>query len=188
MTRKILIIGILTELFLILLWLLGINILKLKYAFPFYNDVLVDTSKALLYCLPLFLLNYFFFFKYKNPGRDAFVQEKIVPLCKALPPPAALTIAIFAGFGEELFFRGLIFPLINQYLGIILALLISSLVFAWIHFAGQAGKYLELVVIYTFVGMYFALIVILEDALLPAIFTHTIYDFLAIIFVRRTLQ
>lgn len=137
---------------------------------------------GVLFCFPLFALSFIFF----GPLADRFeflsgcceLREKVVkPLAHELKPFTALIIAFCAGFGEELFFRGLV---LNE-LGIIL----SSVLFALIHFGFAVRYYLIPVLIYVAIGFYFAFLAT-EFGLWTAIFTHVFYDFVVLVVMGKT--
>lgn len=153
-----------------------------------FNFSLKTFFYALTFTIPLILINYFIFIKCKSDEITNFLNEAIIPLCKSLDLFSALIISILAGVCEELFFRGLLLTFISDYCGIYFAILTSSILFSVLHFIGRLKKYKTIVLIYTFIGIYFALIVAITDNILIAILTHTIYDFIAINWFKKLKQ
>ncbi|HMO17150.1 MAG TPA: CPBP family intramembrane metalloprotease [Oligoflexia bacterium] len=105
-----------------------------------------------------------------------FVDEYIFPLASRLNIWSALLIALAAGIGEELFFRGLLQPKI----GIIAA----SFLFSLTHFVFELRKYWLLVVLYFLIGLLFGLIYELFDSLWVPVIFHVLYDFCALLYFR----
>ncbi|MEX0595758.1 MAG: CPBP family intramembrane glutamic endopeptidase [Candidatus Paceibacterota bacterium] len=186
----IILIGFLTEGVLSLLWFISYYFELIHPASRTYSLI---NSSILIYnlTLPLLLLNYLLFIRFPNQTRKDFLASKVFPLCQILSWPSALLISIMAGVGEELFFRDLVLNLFysnyaHSTWGAILAVLLSSLAFAIIHFIGQIKSSLELICIYTIVGIYFSGIYLYTDSVFICIAVHAIYDFLAIIIYKYT--
>lgn len=91
-------------------------------------------------------------------------------------------VAFLAGFSEELLFRAVLQQCLNQW-GTVPSLLISNIVFGAVHsvtllypfLAGLLGLYLGTLFQFASSG----------NLLVPTI-THSLYDFIAFLFVRRT--
>lgn len=107
-----------------------------------------------------------------------FKKEYIVPLALLLRPQHAILVSIAAGVGEEFFFRGLL----QTEIGIVL----SSLVFAAVHFGPAIRKYLQVVSIYFAVSLYFAAIYEVTSDLWAVAGTHALYDLLVLLIIRRS--
>mmetsp|Transcript_9399 Transcript_9399/g.8399 ORF Transcript_9399/g.8399 Transcript_9399/m.8399 type:complete len:309 (-) Transcript_9399:162-1088(-) len=92
----------------------------------------------------------------------------------------ALLISAGAGFSEELFFRGLLFPIFNQYLGIIPAYVITSSLFGLAHSPVFGANAL----VEALLGGIFAFLFVYSGYNLAVpIAAHTMYDFLTIIVI-----
>lgn len=137
---------------------------------------------GMLFSFPLFAFSFAFF----GPLADRVeilsgcreLRERVVkPLAHELKPFTALIIAFCAGFGEELFFRGLV---LNE-LGIIL----SSVLFSLIHFGIAVRYYVIPALLYVAIGFYFSFLAT-EFGLWTAIFTHVLYDFVALVVMGKT--
>lgn len=109
-----------------------------------------------------------------------FSHEIVLPLCKNVSPSLAALLGILSGFGEELLFRGALPPLFAPYFGALSAGLISSLLFAWVHFMGQELKYLPVIPIYVSVGLYFWWLYTISGDLFATMVCHGLHNFLVI--------
>jgi membrane protease YdiL (CAAX protease family) len=89
-------------------------------------------------------------------------------------------LAVAAGFGEELLFRGVAQPLVQRWAGTAVALVAVSLVFGALH--AVSCMYFLLA---TLVGAYLGALAIACDSLWPAILAHALYDFAALVALRR---
>lgn len=95
-----------------------------------------------------------------------------------------LVLAIAAGVGEELLFRGVLEPLIGRWHPWI-GRVISALIFGLLH---------AITTVYflfaTFFGLYFSLLMTLaaQGPLVPPIIAHALYDFLAFLLIQRMWQ
>jgi len=96
-------------------------------------------------------------------------------------------VALAAGFGEELLFRGLVqagsAELIGGSLGTWIALAIASLVFGAFHYLNLTYALLAAAA-----GAYFGWLLIATDSLWPAIVAHALYDFVALCYLLRPSQ
>ena len=50
-----------------------------------------------------------------------------------------ITVGIFAPFGEELWFRAIVYPILNTLMGFLLAMILSAIIFALFHAYAYAG-------------------------------------------------
>ena len=114
-----------------------------------------------------------------------FSREVVVPLCRRVTPSQALWIGILSGLGEEALFRGSLNLLLIRWNGLWIALIVSSVAFAWIHFIGSLKRYGGMIPLYSAVGGVLWLIWFLTDSLAAAATTHATYNFLAILSIRR---
>ncbi len=97
-----------------------------------------------------------------NDIKPIFSETKLIDLC---------FISVFAGFGEELLFRGVI----QTKLGIVVA----SIIFGLLHFITPAYC-----IIATIMGFYMGFLYQYCDSLLVPIQLHFVYDLGALIFLR----
>ncbi|WP_425617662.1 lysostaphin resistance A-like protein [Anatilimnocola sp. NA78] len=93
-----------------------------------------------------------------------------------------LLIAGFAGFGEELLFRGLIQAGLAEWLpgpwALIGSLAVASILFGLCHYLSHT--YFALA---TLAGAYFGLLMIVSGSVLPAMVAHALYDFVALVYL-----
>lgn len=96
-----------------------------------------------------------------------------------------ILFTIFVGISEELFFRGIILEILSQksqkY-----AIIVSSILFAFLHLTNLAGgievNYVVLQVTFAFIfALVAAQITILTNSILPAIVWHFTHDFIAFV-------
>jgi membrane protease YdiL (CAAX protease family) len=103
------------------------------------------------------------------------VEIQIVPLFEGAPFHALLLISLFAGIGEECLFRGVMQPGLSAWVGVPIALTLTSGIFGLAHlitptyavFAGLIGAYLGVIAVAT-------------DNLFVPIVTHALYDLAAL--------
>lgn len=119
------------------------------------------------------------------PGFDDLrrvVHEQLVPLVQELSVLQLALVALAAGWGEELLFRGLLqvglATWIGGDMGWWVGLIVATVLFALCHaitpsYAVLAGA----------MGLYLAWLLILSDNLLVPITTHAAYDFAALIYL-----
>lgn len=106
-----------------------------------------------------------------------FKEEYIYPLARLLGGWDAMIVSAAAGIGEEFFFRGVLQPEI----GVVL----SGVIFVLMHFGPAVSRFPLIALIYFCVSLYFALLYSVSGDLWAAALGHGLYDFLALIFVRR---
>lgn len=138
--------------------------------------------------IPLLMGNHLLWrWTHNNPDSvyARFSREVVVPLCRRVTPSQALWIGILSGIGEEALFRGGLNLLLIRTGGLWLALVISSVAFAWIHFIGSFKRYGGMIPLYSAVGGVLWLVWFLTDSLAAAAVTHATYNFIAIISIRR---
>lgn len=93
---------------------------------------------------------------------------------------AIVAVSLFAGFGEELLFRGVAQAGLEQYLGAGAALAVASLLFGLVHAITPAYFVLA-----TLMGLYLGLLYQLTGNLLVACLVHALYDWAAITWYLR---
>jgi membrane protease YdiL (CAAX protease family) len=117
-----------------------------------------------------------------------FIREVILPLCKQVQRPTAVALAILSGFGEELFFRGVLHELTATNFGLLASAIITSILFAYVHFIGQVRRFGKLLPLYTGMGLYLWTVCIVSHSLIAAIVAHSLYNFTAIAITRHRLS
>lgn len=119
-----------------------------------------------------------------NSVYSRFSREVVVPLCRRVSPFHALLIGLLSGVGEEVLFRGSLNLWLIRSAGLWVALVISSVAFAWVHFIGSFKRYGGMIPLYSAVGGALWLVWFLTDSLAAAATTHATYNFFAILSIR----
>ncbi len=105
-----------------------------------------------------------------------FVRDYLSPI--SLPAIALLSVA--AGLGEELLFRGLIQTALSERLGLVAALLTTSLVFALLHAVTRAYAF------YAFLlSLYLGVLFAAAGSIAAPIVTHAVYDAVLLYVLER---
>jgi membrane protease YdiL (CAAX protease family) len=110
----------------------------------------------------------------------AFVEERIAPLFAECGPAALALIALAAGVGEELLFRGVLQPALAAHVPLACAVLAVGLLFGAVHwltptYALLAGA----------VGIYLGALYAVSGNLLAPVVAHALYDFIALMVLAR---
>ena len=108
-------------------------------------------------------------------GLHEFVLDKVVPLFHGVSKGGIMLVALAAGIGEELLFRGFIQAGLENLLGAWGGLIIASLLFGLVH--AMTRTYFILT---TFVGLYLGLLYQWTGNLLVPILVHFLYDWVAL--------
>lgn len=110
------------------------------------------------------------------------LEQVLVPLFRNAPAGSVLLVSVLAGVGEELLFRGVVQDGLAGVIGLVPALLLSSVIFGLVHAVTPA--YLVLA---TIMGIYLGLVYHHSGNLLVAMVVHALYDWVAIhYYLRRT--
>ncbi len=150
-----------------------------------FDFPLAPTASELLIglaaCIPLFILNYLLF----GPGSKhvkllrgcyEFKDRIVRPLASELDVLSSAAVALCAGIGEELFFRGVLQSEFGIFFG--------ALAFSLLHFGTAVRKYLFIAALYTAIGVYFGLFALYYESLWIPITAHAAYDFLALLYLH----
>lgn len=109
------------------------------------------------------------------------VEETLLPLVSRCSTGELLGVALLAGLGEEMMFRGVIQGYLEGLHGPFLAVFIASILFGLAHYLTTAYFVLA-----TAIGAYLSLLWAFADNLLAPMIAHALYDFVAlIVLVRR---
>ena len=106
-----------------------------------------------------------------------FNSRFVLPFAKNLSLRQSAIVSLAAGVGEELFFRGLLQPLVG--VGI------SGLAFSVMHFGAHAKRYPIVLVLYFGISCGFGGIYHLTESLWSVIVAHTVYDLIILMFLRK---
>ncbi|MEA5445362.1 CPBP family intramembrane glutamic endopeptidase [Gammaproteobacteria bacterium AB-CW1] len=168
--------GGLVILALILAWLLSINL----------AEHLDFSTQALLLAIPATLV-IFLAFGLLIPFRFQWareLEEQVLKLLHGLfrghSHGWALPLALLAGVGEELLFRGVAQTWLQEHTAPWLAILIPAVVFGLLHFLSTAYFILA-----TLMGIYMGLLYYWSGNLLLPILVHFLYDWVAISYYLR---
>jgi membrane protease YdiL (CAAX protease family) len=109
-----------------------------------------------------------------------FSDEFIRPIFRPCTVFDLAIISLLAGLGEEMLFRGVIQGAIGGWLGDWAGVVIAAVLFGLLHLITPTYAVLA-----TLCGLYFGLLVLLEDNLLVAIVPHGLYDFIALLYLAH---
>lgn len=101
------------------------------------------------------------------------LEQHLKPIFEHLPRGGLFLVAMSAGLGEELLFRGVIQEGFSQWLGIPLGLILSALIFGLAH---ALNRYYVLVTVV--IGLYLGLIYQASQNLALVILIHALYDWI----------
>ena len=116
---------------------------------------------------------------------NRFSVEVIIPLCQAMTIPTALVVAILSGICEEFFFRGALNDLMRIQTTPEVACLVTSIIFAAIHFLGNLKRYGQMIPLYVVMGCYLWLVHYATESLACVAITHGLYNFCVIILTKK---
>ncbi len=102
------------------------------------------------------------------------VEEEVIPLFEGAPSHALLLISILAGIGEECLFRGVLQPGLATWVGLPIALILTSGLFGLAHFISPTYAVLA-----GLIGAYLGVVAVVTDNLFVPIAAHALYDFAA---------
>ncbi len=112
------------------------------------------------------------------------VQQQVAPLFRGMSIWGFMVIALAAGFGEELLFRGYVQAALAQWFptpwGSWCALLLASALFGICHWISSAYASIAAAMGLLLGGLFLA-----TGDLLAPIIAHTLYDFLALLYLTR---
>ena len=141
-----------------------------------------------LAAIPLLLGNHLLWLwtkKHPTSVYARFSRDIIVPLCKRISPGQALIIGLLSGIGEEILFRGSLNQLCLRYGGEIAALSLTSFSFAYVHFIGNVKRFGGMIPLYTAIGGVLWGVWFVTGSLAAAATTHAVYNFCAIVWIKR---
>jgi len=170
--------------FVVLAYFLG-NFLKIPLAdqFTFSNSTLLY---GVLGAAPLLLLNFSLKYFFGESSWFLEIEKLTQDTCKNLfglennalkLVIGALMLAVAAGSGEEMLFRGVLQRSISDIGGNFVGLGVASIIFGVLHFLTPAYA-----LIATASGFYFGWLYLFSGNLLVPILAHSFYDFIALIY------
>jgi membrane protease YdiL (CAAX protease family) len=140
------------------------------------------TFDALLLSLPMFATLFLAMRSKLKPLSELReeLEEKVVPIFINSNIVDLVLIALLAGVGEELFFRGWLQGALANRLGLWLGILIGSAIFGFAHYLSFTYA------IYAFItGIYLGVIYHLTGNLFVVMTIHGLYDFVALVLLVR---
>jgi uncharacterized protein len=109
-----------------------------------------------------------------------FCEDEFIPLLAGSSWSDMALIALSAGVGEEMLFRGVLQCSLGTWLGIGWGLVLASLLFGLLHPIS-----IPYIVVTAFVGLYLGGAFLLTGNLLTVMVTHTLYDFALMAYLLR---
>lgn len=108
------------------------------------------------------------------------VEEQLGPLLGGCSAAELALLAMIAGIGEEILFRGVVQTGLARVLPEAWALLATGAAFGLVHFASRAYA-----VVAGVMGVYLGALFLVQGSLLAPIVAHACYDFVALVYVAR---
>lgn len=108
-------------------------------------------------------------------------QQMVARLLEGASMPLVVLLAVMAGVGEELLFRGSLQPLLAKWTSPWMGMLLASLLFGLAHPMSRAY-----IAIATLCGLYLGTLALLTGEVLSATVAHALYDIVALIVLHRT--
>ncbi len=109
------------------------------------------------------------------------LDATFIPIFRRCTWDELLAMALVAGLGEELLFRGWMQPWITPTVGPWAALVVTSITFGLVHAVTPAYAVLA-----TCIGLYLGSILIVTESLVAPVVVHALYDFIAfLVLIRR---
>ena len=145
--------------------------------YPGFGDLCAAFGFAIFLCAINIVLFHYLARRYRYFDRGIyFIDTFVKPLADSLSIGAAVLVSVFAGVGEELFFRGV---LQNE-----IGLLAASALFSFFHFGTAIKSFWSVGVLYFLFGLSFGLLYQFSATLWVPLLAHAIYDFLALMYLR----
>jgi membrane protease YdiL (CAAX protease family) len=135
--------------------------------------------------VPLLLVLYGMMSSRAGPARRLvdLVVDQLGPLVARQSTAALGTLALVAGFSEEVLFRGVIQTGITRCWSATAAVMTTSLLFGLVHFASRTYAIFAAIM-----GVYLGALFQLTGDLFAPIVTHAVYDLVALVWVARRYQ
>jgi len=108
------------------------------------------------------------------------LRETVAPLFASCSLPELLLIAIMAGIGEEVFFRGFLQGSLGRVVNPWIALALVSALFGAVHMVS-----IGYAIVAGLLGAYLGTLLLLTGNLFVAVAVHTLFDFVALLMISR---
>jgi membrane protease YdiL (CAAX protease family) len=164
----------------VLAWLFSI---PLRDQLPATNNGLVFAiARGVLVTAPM--LAVFFWLVQSSRATLRRLREQVEWLIGEMFPAATLgqfaLVALLAGVGEELLFRGVVQWLISEWTNPIVGLIVASVLFGLLHALSKLYFVLA-----TAIGLLFGWLVFAYNDLVAPMVAHSLYDFIALTYLHR---
>jgi membrane protease YdiL (CAAX protease family) len=110
-------------------------------------------------------------------------DEVLRPLFASCRVSDLAAIALMAGIGEEMLFRGVVQAVLSRWLGLWVGVPLASLIFGLLHLITPVYA-----VMVTLMGIYLGCLWLVSDNLLTVIVAHALYDFLGLLYLLHGSQ
>jgi membrane protease YdiL (CAAX protease family) len=142
-----------------------------------FRSLGLQIAVGIIATLPM-LATFYWILHAKHPALVQ-LREQVNWLVRELFPAASLPqfalVALLAGVGEELLFRGVIQTVLSEWTPPLVALIVTSLLFGLAHALSRIYFLLA-----TLIGLYLGALMIGFDGLLAPMVAHAVYDFVAL--------
>ena len=142
-------------------------------------------ARGVLVTLPM--LGLFFWLVHSSRATLRRLREQVESLIREMFPansiPQFAMVAVLAGVGEELLFRGVIQYVLSHWLTPAAGLLLASLIFGLAHALSKLYFVLA-----TLIGLCFGWLVFHYNDLVAPMIAHSLYDFVALIYLSRRVR
>lgn len=165
----------------ILAWLLGV---RLRDQFPAWGAPLAAaTARGVLAAVPMLVL--FWILIRSNHPALTHLRDQVEWLVREMFPAGSAAqfglVALLAGVGEELLFRGVIQAKVAEWTTPATGLVVASLLFGAAHALSRLYFVLA-----TVIGFYLGWFALYFGELVTPIVAHSLYDFVALVYLSRT--
>ena len=149
---------------------------------PLGAELAYAAARGLLVTVPM--LAVFFWLVHSSRATLRQLREQVEWLVGEMFPTASVAqfalVALLAGIGEELLFRGVLQTVLSQWTTPVVGLLIASLLFGAVHALSKLYFLLA-----TLIGFCFGWLVFRYDDLVAPMVAHSLYDFIALVYLSR---
>jgi uncharacterized protein len=166
--------------------LVGLGIVITLFMFDNFMSWNLTPTTALVggaMSIPPLIVNFFLWSYSKTHTNSIFYRfssEVIIPLCISMNLFTIFVVAVTSGICEEFFFRGVLNNLFTAYVPSSISCVVTSFIFAFVHFIGNLKRYAAMLPLYFLMGCYLWLIYQVSNSLGAVALTHGIYNFVVI--------
>jgi membrane protease YdiL (CAAX protease family) len=162
-------------------WLFSV---PLRDLFPEWGQPLAAAAaRGILFTLPMFVL--FWAMIHSQLPTFRHLRDQVKSLIREMFPTGSYAqfamVALLAGVGEELLFRGVIQTKLVEWTNPVAGLVLASLVFGAAHALSKLYFLLA-----TLIGLYLGWLLQRYDELITPMIAHALYDFLALVYLFKS--